>query len=115
MAEETDYRLSNGTDIAIWPANLHHRGRARISVIPRHPDFDVKRIRIYLDSPKIAGWNEIDAVGLVDVTGKTSWAASAIASSTYADVVAGESSLRVLEPRVLEPSSNPVQLSAPRD
>ena len=50
------------------------------------PTFDLSRIRIYLDSPKVPGWNEIDAVGLVDEKGTTHWAASARASSTYADV-----------------------------
>ena len=56
-----------------------------ISIIPVHPDFDLTRIRIYLDSPKVPGWNEIDAVGLLDTTGTTHWADSATASSSYAD------------------------------
>lgn len=55
-----------------------------ISVIAVHPPAVLNRIRIYLDSPKVPGWNEIDAVGLLDDTGKTQWAASATASSTYA-------------------------------
>lgn len=55
-----------------------------ISVVPIHPQSDVKRIKLYLDSPKVAGWNEIDAVGLVDEAGQTHWATSATASSTYA-------------------------------
>lgn len=61
-----------------------------ISVIAIHPDFDLSRIRVYLNSPRVAGWNEIDAVGLLDETGKTHWATSATASSTYADVGGGE-------------------------
>lgn len=40
--------------------------------------------RIHLDSKRVAGWNEIDAVGLVDNEGKTHWATAARASSTYA-------------------------------
>jgi hypothetical protein len=58
-----------------------------ISVVPVHPQSDVKCIKLYLDSVKVAGWNEIDAVGLVDEEGKTHWATSATASSTYADMV----------------------------
>ncbi len=73
-----------------------------ISVIPLHPDFDVTRIRLYLDSPKVAGWNEIDSVGLLDAAGTTHWAKSATASSTYADVIGAqptetEDRLRLLE------------------
>jgi hypothetical protein len=45
------------------------------------------RIRIYLDSPRVPGWNEIDAVGLVDDGGKTHWAVKARASSSYADTM----------------------------
>jgi hypothetical protein len=43
------------------------------------------KIRLYFDSPKFSGWNEIDAVGLVDSAGKIHWATGANASSTYAD------------------------------
>jgi len=56
-----------------------------ISVIPIRPASELSRIRVYLDSQKVPGWNEIDAVGLVDEAGQTSWAVSATASSTFAD------------------------------
>ena len=80
---------ADGNELELWsgadptPAD-HDKG---ISIIPVHPTFDLTRIRIYLDSPKVAGWNEIDAVGLLDAGGTTRWAASATASSTYADLV----------------------------
>jgi beta-lactamase regulating signal transducer with metallopeptidase domain len=43
-------------------------------------------VRIELDSPNVPGWNEIDAVGLLDSKGQIHWAQTAKASSTYADV-----------------------------
>ena len=58
-----------------------------ISVFPIHPESDIQRIRIYVDSPKVPGWNEIDAVGLLDENAETHWATDATASSTYADQV----------------------------
>ncbi len=58
-----------------------------ISVIPVKVKFKTKRIKIYLDSPAVPGWNEIDAVGLRDADGKTHWAIKATASSTYAQPV----------------------------
>ena len=43
-----------------------------------------RRIRLDLDSPSVAGWNEIDAVGLEDSSRQMHWAKRARASSTYA-------------------------------
>jgi hypothetical protein len=78
---------ASGKEVELWSgADPTPAGTEKgISVIPVHPDFDLTRIRIYLDSPKVPGWNEIDAVGLLDATGTTHWADSATASSTYAD------------------------------
>ncbi len=44
-------------------------------------------VRIELDSEHVPGWNEIDAVGLLDKKGEIHWAKSAKGSSTYADVL----------------------------
>jgi hypothetical protein len=55
---------------------------------PLETECGVDRIRIHLDSPAVAGWNEIDAVGLLDAEGTVHWAVQATASSTYADEVA---------------------------
>lgn len=68
-------------------------GMARgISKIDLDTKLVVNRIRIYLASEKVDGWNEIDAVGLKDKNGKTQWAKAATASSSFADqqVIAGE-------------------------
>jgi tetratricopeptide (TPR) repeat protein len=47
--------------------------------------FKTKRVKIYLDSPSIPGWNEVDAVGLIDESGRTQWAMQATASSRFAE------------------------------
>ncbi len=44
-----------------------------------------QRIKLYLNSREIAGWNEIDAVELVAKDGSRQWAHLARASSTYAE------------------------------
>ncbi len=54
-----------------------------ISVIPMKVNFKTKRVRIYLNSPAVAGYNEIDAVGLRGAAGSMQWARRAAASSTY--------------------------------
>jgi hypothetical protein len=48
--------------------------------------FVAERVLLRFDSEMVAGWNEIDAVGLKDDKGKMHWAKRAEASSTYADV-----------------------------
>jgi hypothetical protein len=55
-----------------------------ISVIPLRVDFEVQRVKVYINSPAVAGWNEIDAVALTSNTGEVQWAAEAEASTTYA-------------------------------
>ena len=79
---------SEGKEVELWSgADPTSPAKEKgISIIPIEPQFDISRIRIYLDSTKVPGWNEIDAVGLLDASGKTQWAASATASSTYADL-----------------------------
>jgi hypothetical protein len=55
-----------------------------ISKIKVKVKFKTNRIKVYIDSPAVQGWNEIDAVGLVDQKGKAQWATAAEASSTFA-------------------------------
>lgn len=52
-----------------------------------HVDCAVRtdRIKLYLDTQRVAGWNEIDAVELIGRDGTRQWAIDAKASSSYAD------------------------------
>ena len=59
-----------------------------ISVIPIKVKFKIRRIKIFIDSPSVPGWNEIDAVGIRESAAKTHWAVAARASSTFAQQVA---------------------------
>jgi hypothetical protein len=56
-----------------------------ISVIPVKLDFATKRIKLYLDSPAVPGWNEIDAVAIEDEDGQKQWAIDIECSTTYAE------------------------------
>jgi hypothetical protein len=56
-----------------------------ISEVPLAAPQISKRIKIYLDSPAVPGWNEIDAVGIVSDVGVTQYATQCRASSTYAE------------------------------
>ena len=54
-----------------------------VSVLSIRANRPIARVRINLNSPAFPGWNEIDTVGLVDVSGKTQWPVAASASSTF--------------------------------
>lgn len=56
-----------------------------ISVIPVKLDFDVQKIKLYINSTSVPGWNEIDAVSLEDENGEQQWARLVTASTTYAE------------------------------
>ncbi|MBN1587888.1 MAG: VWA domain-containing protein [Pirellulales bacterium] len=74
----------DGSEQVLW------RGQDPTSTAPT--DFVVrpngaaacKTIRVYLDTTRRAGWNEIDAVELIGADGSRQWASHATASSTYA-------------------------------
>ena len=55
-----------------------------ISGVGLDQDIVSKSIKIYLDTTRRRGWNEIDAVQLLGKDGKKQWASKVTASSTYA-------------------------------
>jgi hypothetical protein len=55
-----------------------------VSEVSFQVSFKIRRVKLYLASAEVEGWNEIDAVGLKDPNGKMHWASEADASTTYA-------------------------------
>jgi hypothetical protein len=55
-----------------------------VSWVPFQTRFQTRKVKLHFHSPGVPGWNEIDAVALVDTAGKSQWASTASASSTYA-------------------------------
>jgi hypothetical protein len=56
---------------------------AGVSRLPITTAVKTGRIKLYIDSPAVSGWNEIDAVGLEYGNGQVIWAENASASSSY--------------------------------
>ncbi|MCC2669251.1 MAG: blaR0 [Armatimonadetes bacterium] len=56
-----------------------------VSIVTLKEPVEASTIRLYLASARVPGWNEIDAVGIIDSIGRTHWATRATASSTYAE------------------------------
>lgn len=72
-------------EVTIWQGvdptiTTYSRG---VSSVPVSVNFKTSRVKIYLDSPRVPGWNEIDTVGLADNAGHTLWPINATASSSY--------------------------------
>src|SRR5262249_44759445 len=85
LVRVTAFRL-DGEEVEVWKGKdpTGTDKQMGISVVPVKVNFKTNRIKIYLASKEVPGWNEIDAVGVRDAAGKTHWATSADASSTYA-------------------------------
>jgi hypothetical protein len=85
VTRATAFRL-DGTEVEVWKGKDPSAGKdIGVSVLPVKEKFLTNRIKIYIESTKVPGWNEIDAVGLKDANGKTVWARGVEASSTYAE------------------------------
>ena len=71
--------------VTVWGDDPKPTGTpTRIVNAPVDVEFPVQRVRLSVLSKLIPGWNEIDAVGLLDSSGEMHWAVAAIASSSYA-------------------------------
>ena len=53
------------------------------SKIPISFEGEITRVKIFLNSPAVPGWNEIDAVAIVDQDGNRQWASKAYSSSSF--------------------------------
>jgi hypothetical protein len=77
--------LPNGQEQIIWEG-VTEPGEAPIEkVFPVSGNIYAKGVKVYLDTGRVPGWNEIDAVELVGRDGTRQWASQASASSSYAD------------------------------
>lgn len=77
----------DGNEVVVWmgTAPTPTSGPNSVSRIPVSVDFKVERVKVYLNSPAVRGWNEIDAVGIQYSWGRTLWAEKATASSSFAN------------------------------
>jgi hypothetical protein len=91
----TAFRL-DGEEVEIWKGEdpTPVGSEKGVSRVPVKVKFKTNRIKLYIASKAVPGWNEIDAVGLKDRNG-THWAFAAEASSTYAQVFAESQALVV--------------------
>lgn len=77
--------LVGGQEVVLWEGTAGGGATPRDFVV--RPPFAVEAgsVVVHLDTARVRGWNEIDAVELVGRDGSRQWATSATASSTFAD------------------------------
>jgi hypothetical protein len=76
--------LPGGGEIIIWQGAEPQATAPADHAFNAPPGIIAAKIRLHLDTAKVPGWNEIDAVELIGRDGSRQWAETAAASSTYA-------------------------------
>ena len=77
--------LANGTEVTLWEG-VEPKAEAPVEMSFQVPDsVNAKSVKVYLDTRRVPGWNEIDAVQLIARDGSHQWAKEASASSTFAE------------------------------
>ena len=76
---------ANGVEVPVWAGVDPSTGQALADTpFPVPAGIHAGRVKVYVDSGKLAGWEEIDAMQIVGRDGTAQWAKSVNASSTYA-------------------------------
>lgn len=76
---------ADGKEEVVWEGEDPTKTAPGDLVVKAQKDVTAGMVKIHLDSNKVPGWNEIDAVELVGADGSRQWASRASASSTYAE------------------------------
>ena len=75
---------ADGNYHIVWRGQDPTRESPGVFEVPYDLSFATDSVRITLDTRRVSGWNEIDAVGLM-VDGRTYWGIDGEASSSYAE------------------------------
>jgi len=76
--------LVNGQEVTLWEGTAAGGQAPRDFLVKPNQPVWAKDIVVHLDTTRVPGWNEIDAVELISTDGKRQWATGTTASSTYA-------------------------------
>jgi len=83
--------VANGQEVVLWEGAAQGGAAPRDFVVRPTSNVRASSVVVHLDTARVPGWNEIDAVELVGRDGSRQWATSANASSTYAERSGNES------------------------
>ncbi|HEY2952553.1 MAG TPA: hypothetical protein VGK40_08225 [Verrucomicrobiae bacterium] len=85
---------AGGQEIVLWEGTEQAAQAPVDFAVPVQGNVLANSIKVYLDTARVPGWNEIDAVELIGKDGSRQWAKQASASSTYADASGNGSLVR---------------------
>jgi hypothetical protein len=77
--------LVNGQELVLWEGIAESGQAPRDFVVRPTTLVRANQVAVFLDTTRVSGWNELDAVELVGRDGSRQWASSAAASSSFAD------------------------------
>jgi hypothetical protein len=72
-----------GVEVTLWAGEPPKNASPSNTAFAVPPGTTTRRIKVYLETKRVPGWNEIDAVELVGRDGSRQWAGNASASSSY--------------------------------
>ena len=81
--------LEGGREVVIWQGRRDASDGIVDAPFSAPPGLTASSVKVYLDTARVPGWNEIDAVELVGRDGSRQWAATSSASSSYGSGGAG--------------------------
>lgn len=79
--------LSDGNEAVIWEGHMDASEQDELvaSDFQVTDDLRARSVKVYLDTARVPGWNEIDAVQITGKDGSKQWASASSSSSSYAD------------------------------
>ena len=75
--------VADGAEVVLWEGTAAAGKRSRDFLARAAGAVTAQAVIIYLDTARVPGWNEIDAVELVGRDGSRQWVSAARASSSY--------------------------------
>ena len=75
--------LDSGAEVVIWQGRQSAGDGIVDAPFSAPAGITARGVKVYLDTARVPGWNEIDAVELIGRDGSRQWAKTAAASSSY--------------------------------
>lgn len=102
----------NGQQIVLWEGSASTSEAPRDFVVNAPSGINAQSVVVHLDTSRVSGWNEVDAIELVGTDGSRQWASVVNASSSYADrssdnaatTPGTERDILLTEPSIVQPA-----------
>lgn len=78
---------AEGKEFLVWEGQMDpfETDELITSEFPVNDPVSAKQLKVYLDTTRVSGWNEIDPIQMVGGDGKKHWVSGSSDSSRFAD------------------------------